>query len=210
MLHGAERELVDLSFALPAVCSQELKSGQIEVGLVPVAEIARQGLDVISNVGITCFGAVRSILLVSKVPPREIKTLACDSSSRTSVELARIILRERYGVAPTMTANQPMLNLMLEVADAALIIGDPALLIDPATLPYTCLDLGEEWRLLTGLPMVFAAWGRKHGKSSGGLERVLQSFLYLWRGKIGRDCRTRASKKGHSSAAGRRLSAKAH
>ncbi len=172
MMHGPQRDLVDLSFSIPSVCSRELELGHIEIGLVPVAEIARQGLEIVPGVGITCFGPVRSILLISKVPIRAIKTFAADSSSRTSVQLARVILRERYGVKPVITPFEPVLETMLKTADAALIIGDPALLIDPAALPYECLDLGEEWRLLTGLPMVFAAWGGRRGLPFPALEKI--------------------------------------
>jgi predicted solute-binding protein len=179
MMHGPQRDFVDLSFSIPSVCSRELELGSIEIGLVPVAEIARQGLEIVPGVGITCFGPVRSILLVSKVPVREIKTFAADSSSRTSVQLARVILRERYGVTPIITPFEPVLEKMLSAADAALIIGDPALHIDPATLPYECLDLGEEWRLLTGLPMVFAAWGGKRGLPFPALEKITRgSYAY--------------------------------
>src|SRR5215469_14895375 len=98
MLHGAERERVDLSFSVPSLCAQQLDADEIDLGLVPIAEIARQGLGIIPGVGITCFGPVRSILLFSRVPWDKVRTLAVDSSSRTSVELARIILRERFGV----------------------------------------------------------------------------------------------------------------
>jgi predicted solute-binding protein len=175
MLHGPQQDLVDLSFSIPSVCSRELETGKIEIGLVPVAEIARQGLEIVPGVGITCFGPVRSILLISKRPIREIKTFAVDSSSRTSVQLAGVVLRERYGVTPKIAAFEPDLERMLSEADAALIIGDPALLIDPATLPYECLDLGEEWRLLTGLPMVFAAWGGKRGLPFPALEKITRA-----------------------------------
>ncbi len=179
MLHGPQRDLVDLSFSLPSVCSHELELGKIEIGLVPVAEIARQGLQMVPGVGITCFGAVRSILLVSKCPLNEIKTLAADSSSRTSVQLARVILRERYGVTPRISPAAPALELMLAQCDAALIIGDPALRIEPEKLPYQTLDLGEEWRLLTGLPMVFAAWAGKPGFPVTALESITRgSYAY--------------------------------
>lgn len=179
MLHGPQRDLVDLSFSLPSVCSRELELGRIQIGLVPVAEIARQGLEIVPGVGITCFGPVRSILLISKCPVREIKTFAADSSSRTSVQLARVILRERYGVTPHITAHEPVLDRMLKHSDAALVIGDPALLIDPTDLPYECLDLGEEWRILTGLPMVFAAWGGKPGLPFSALEKITRgSYAY--------------------------------
>ena len=92
------------------------------------------------GVGICCLGAVRSILLFSRVPWREIRTLAADHSSRTSVQLARIILRERYGVEPRITHEKPVLPDMLLHSDAALVIGDPALRLEPATLPFECLD----------------------------------------------------------------------
>ncbi len=178
-MYGAQREAVDLSFSLPSLCARELELGHIEIGLVPVAEIAKQGLEIVPGVGISCFGPVRSILLISKCPLRDITTFAADSSSRTSVELARIILRERYGVQPTFAPFDPVLANMLTHSDAALVIGDPALRIDPSTLPYECLDLGEEWRLLTGLPMVFAAWGGKPSLPFADLEVITRgSYSY--------------------------------
>ena len=163
MLHGDQRETVDLRFSIPAICAEQVENGLIDIGLVPVAEIARQQLQVVSDVGIACDGAVRSILLVSRVPFRQIRTLAADGSSRTSVQLAKVILRERYGAEPRIHQHAPELDPMLRSADAALIIGDPALRIEPAGLPYDWLDLGAEWLLLTGLPMVFAAWAGKPG-----------------------------------------------
>lgn len=162
MLHGDERSQVDLSFSIPSECARDIEQGRIDIGLVPVAEIARQGLEIVSDVGITCFGAVRSILLFSRVPWRSVRTLAADASSRTSVQLARVILAERFGVTPEIVEHEPALGPMLSRADAALVIGDPALRLDPRQLPYEWLDLGEEWARLTGLPMVFAAWAGEH------------------------------------------------
>ena len=158
MLHGAQQDGVDLSFSIPAMCAEQIESGTSDVGIVPVAEIARQGLEIVSEVGIACQGAVRSILLVSKKPMREIRTLAADASSRTSVKLAEVILRERYGAEPEITRARPDLTSMLAGADAALLIGDPALRLNPEALGLETLDLGTEWWDLTGLPMVFAAW----------------------------------------------------
>jgi chorismate dehydratase len=160
--HGAQRDIFDLNYALPSECADQLASGDVDIGIVPVIEIARQKLDYFRSTGIACRGAVRSILLVSKVPVREIKTLATDMGSRTSVMLARIILAEKYGVIPKLISRRAELAPMLGEADAALVIGDPALHLDPATLPFETLDLGFEWTQLTGLPMVFALWaGRK-------------------------------------------------
>jgi predicted solute-binding protein len=163
MLKGPQRASVDVTFSIPSICAQQVEDGITQVGLVPVAEVARQGLEIVPGVGIACLGAVRSILLVSRVPLRQIKTLAADLGSRTSVQLARVILRERYGVEPAMHGEAPVLETMLGGADAALVIGDPALKIDPDSLTYESLDLGAEWYALTGLPMVFAAWAGKPG-----------------------------------------------
>jgi chorismate dehydratase len=160
--HGAQRGIFDMNYALPSECADQLASGEADIGIVPVIEMARQKLDYFSSTGIACRGAVRSILLVSKVPLRAIKTLATDTGSRTSVMLARIILAEKYGVHPKLISRPAELAPMLGEADAALLIGDPALHLDPATLPFETLDLGLEWTQITGLPMIFALWsGRK-------------------------------------------------
>ena len=179
MIEGPQQSKVELSFSLPSVCSQQVEDRAIDAGLVPVAEIARQGLEIVPGVGIACLGAVRSILLISRVPVREIRTLAADAGSRTSVQLARVILRERYGSEPAIYRETPELETMLDSADAALVIGDPALRIDPQTLNYECLDLGAEWHALTGLPMVFAAWAGKPGlpvKAMSELTRTSYEF----------------------------------
>jgi len=161
-LDPALRDTFDLRFALPSECADQLASGQADIGIVPVIEMARQGLDYFPGTGIACHGPVRSILLVSKVPFREISTLATDSGSRTSAMLAQVILAERFGVRPQVFSHPAVLAEMLGKADAALLIGDAALRVDPARMPFETLDLGAEWVALTGLPMVFAVWaGRK-------------------------------------------------
>ncbi|MFZ0590846.1 MAG: menaquinone biosynthesis protein [Bryobacteraceae bacterium] len=158
MQHGPQQAEVELSFEIPSACAETVAKGGAQVGLAPVAEIARQQLEVVPGYGIACHGAVRSILLISQKPIREIKSLAADSSSRTSVELARVVLREVYGAEPEFFVRPPALDSMLAECDAALLIGDPALRIDPYSLKYDVLDLGAEWYTLTGLPMVFALW----------------------------------------------------
>ena len=158
LLHGPQQGVFDLRFDLPVDCAQALRDGTADVGLLPCAELDRIGLDFLPDVGIACEGPVRSILLVSRRPIREIRRLAVDSSSRTSVALTRILLAERYGVRPEVTSIAPSLEAMLQYNDAALVIGDPALRLDPAALPYETLDLGAEWVEWTSLPMVFAVW----------------------------------------------------
>ena len=149
LLHSPDpmlREAFELRFALPSDCAAQLASGEADIGIMPVIEMARQKLEYFRGTGIACHGPVRSILLISKVPMSRIKTLAVDAASRTSVMLARVILAEKYGVEPKLVAPSARIwQPMLGEADAALIIGDPALRLDPATLPFETLDLGGEW-----------------------------------------------------------------
>jgi predicted solute-binding protein len=161
MLHGEQRDLFELERAIPAECADRLADGRADIGIVPSVELNRQRLEIIRGTGIACRGPVRSILLISKVAFGEIRTLATDSSSRTSVALSRIVLARSYGVAPQLYSERPHLGSMLEHCDAALIIGDAALVLDPAELPFHVLDLGTEWTRMTGLPMVFAVWAAR-------------------------------------------------
>ena len=161
LLHGEQRDRYDVSFAIPSECADRLADGRADIGIVPVVEVARLGLNVIPGAGIACNGPVRSILLVSKVPFGEIRTLAADTSSRTSVQLARVILAHRFDAEPLLIPHPPRLAEMMSAADAALIIGDAALAVDIASLPWRWLDLGDEWKRMTGLPMVFAVWGAR-------------------------------------------------
>jgi predicted solute-binding protein len=169
MLHGPQRELFDLSFCLPSECAARLESGAADIGIVPSIEAARQGLAIIPGAGIACHGPVRSILLVTRVPPARIRTLALDASSRSSAMLARIVLSRRYGAEPQTVSMPPDLPAMLEAADAALVIGDPALRLEPERLGLATLDLGGEWCDMTGLPMVFAVWAARPQALTPGL-----------------------------------------
>src|SRR5947209_13865977 len=175
MLHGPQQGCFDLDFQIPSVCADQLASGAADIGIIPSFELTRQDLEIIPGTGIACHGAVRSILLISRRPAGDIRSLALDSSSRTSVELVRVILERRYGVAaPQCISHAPDLNTMLSFADAALIIGDPALHIDPASLPCYVYDLGAEWLELTGLPMVFAVWAARKGTVTPELVAAFQ------------------------------------
>ena len=180
--HGPERGLFEFRFDLPAQCAAALASGEADIGLVPSAELDRLGLDFFPDVGIACEGPVRSILLVSRVPADSIRTLAVDSGSRTSVALARIILGERYRCFPEVFAHEPVLDRMLAQADAALVIGDPALRLEPGEPGMMTLDLGEEWVRWTGLPMVFAVWAGRSEKLGG---QAREAFIRSW--QWGRD-----------------------
>jgi chorismate dehydratase len=178
-LHGPQRGLFDFRFDLPVHCAEALRDRKADIGLLPCAELDRLGLDFLPELGIACEGPVRSILLISQQPFNKIRTLAVDSSSRTSVALARIILAERYGCFPIVTPLAPSLPEMLTENDAALVIGDPALRLDPETMPYRTLDLGAEWVAWSGLPMVFAVWA---GRTEVLTPDVAEAFRasYRW------------------------------
>jgi predicted solute-binding protein len=167
LVHGEQRDVFDLRFTLPSECADALQSGDADIGLVPIVALARQhDLVVIPGHAIACRGPVRSILLISKKPMEEITSFAADEGSRTSAMLAQILLARLYGVRPRVRPYPPKLDDMLDLADAALIIGDPALRIDPEGRewrgqPLHIYDLGAAWVEMTGLPMVFAVWAVK-------------------------------------------------
>jgi predicted solute-binding protein len=174
LLHGRQKGLFELLFRLPAECADMVAVGSADIGILPSFELIGRQLGIVPGIGIACRGPVRSILLVSKVPWEKIRTLAADSGSRTSVVLARIILARKYGLDPVLLRHPPDLVAMLAKADSALIIGDPALRLDPATLPLHVWDLGQEWMEMTGLPMVFAVWAGPRAKVTAELAAALQ------------------------------------
>ena len=195
-LHGPQSGLLDLSFAVPSICADRVIEGDADIGIIPLIEMDRHGLDWVSGIGIACRGPVRTILLVSRVPFAEIRTLATDSGSRTSVQLARIILAKKYDAFPTLISMDPDLVRMLETADAALIIGDAALALDPTEIEYPCLDLGEEWVNLTGLPMVFAVWSGRHGQITPDLAKAMRGSCHYGLGQLDAIIKEEAERRG--------------
>jgi chorismate dehydratase len=97
------------------------------------------------------------------MPVARVRRLAVDTSSRTSIALTRVLCARHWDIGPAIVPMRPVLGEMLAAADAALVIGDPALEIDPAVAGVQKLDLGEAWQALTGLPFVFAAWAGRPG-----------------------------------------------
>ena len=107
---------------------------------------------------VTSRGTVASVAIYTRREPKDIRTIAMDTSSRTSVALATVILRRRFDVAPEPAPMAPGLDSMLQHADAALIIGDTALFLDHEAAGVAKIDLGQEWTAMTGLPFVYACW----------------------------------------------------
>jgi chorismate dehydratase len=155
--HSEAGREFDISYTLPSVCARALQAGTADIGIIPAAAYAQiPRLTILPDVAIASKRAVRSILLVSRVPVEKIRSVALDTSSMTSVALTKVIFEKWLGSGRTFAPMEPDLDKMLAAYDAALLIGDPALQIDRSR--YYTLDLAEEWIRHTGKPFVFAFW----------------------------------------------------
>ena len=170
LVHGlADDPGVSLRFDLPSVCADLLARGEIDLGMVPSITYAdRPGDRIVPAVCIGSEGQVASVAVYSRRPLRDVRSIALDSSSRTSAALTRILCARRWHISPTFAPRAPDGESMLAAADAALLIGDPALFLDHRALGADKTDLGEAWTALTGLPVVWAFWS---GPASGPLTR---------------------------------------
>ena len=196
MLHGNQRGAFNLEFRIPSECAREVATGAADIGIIPSVELNRHNYERVHGLGIASHGAVRSILLVSSKPLDKIQTLAADISSRTSVALAQIILSRRYGAAPAVRSRAPRLREMLADADAALIIGDPALHLNPGALDYHVLDLGTAWTEMTGLPMVFAIWAGRKEAITPEVEAVFRASYEFGRSRLEDIVRLESARRG--------------
>ena len=166
LTYGLENrsELFSLRYDAPSQCAELLHAGQIDVGMIPAIEYCRgPEYRIVPGMGIISERSVASVALFTKVPVGRIRTIAADTSSRTSNALLRILCHERFGIAAQVTPMPPDADAMLAAADAALIIGDPALFLDPAEKGVEKVDLGEQWTEMTGLPFVWAFWAGRPG-----------------------------------------------
>jgi len=146
-----------VEYTVPSLCAAQLKDGSADIGIVPVITTATiPGLVVVPDVSIASKGPVRSILLVSKVPMESVRTVAVDTSSRTSVALTQVLFTKFFGGPRRLVPMAPELGPMLAACDAALLIGDPAL--TAKTAGYHVYDLAELWLQKTGTAFVFAVW----------------------------------------------------
>jgi chorismate dehydratase len=169
----ALREHYDIHYTSPSICADELNSGIADLGLIPIASLT-PSLAIVPGCTIASRDEVRSILLLVKNPNHlttpealsRVRSIATDTASRSSVAYARILFEHFHSTHPTFTNHPADALAMLATADAALLIGDPALLarehraqIDAAAnTPLLWLDLAHLWREHTGLPWVAAVW----------------------------------------------------
>ncbi len=160
LVFGLERrDGVSLRFDVPSECARLLAAGEIDLGMVPsITYLDRPHDRIVPGVCIGSDGPVASVALYTKKPLADVRKIALDTSSRTSATLTRILCARRFNIAPAFVPHAPDLAAMLATADAALLIGDPALFADHASLGATKIDLGAEWTSMTGLPFVWAFW----------------------------------------------------
>lgn len=190
-------EKFDISYTVPSLCARALAEGTADIGIIPAAAYTQiPGLLVLPDVAIASRRAVRSILVISKTPIENVRSVALDTSSMTSVALTKVVFEKWLGGGRTFTAMAPDLDQMLSACDAGLLIGDPALQVDRRR--YHTLDLAEEWIRYTGKPFVFAFWAvrsdalreadpaldlaavfrdsRDHGLAPGSLDHIARQW----------------------------------
>jgi chorismate dehydratase len=156
--HGDAAKDFSIEYTIPSACAAALAANEADIGIIPAFTYAQiPGLVILPNIAIASKDWVRSILLVSKKPIEDIRTVAADTSSRTSVALTQVLLTKFFGGPRELKPHPPQLEQMLREHDAALLIGDPALQVPPNT-GYHQYDLAHIWRERTGLPFVFAVW----------------------------------------------------
>jgi chorismate dehydratase len=150
---------------IPAECARLLHAGSIDLGLIPSIEYLRGGpYRIVPDLAIASNGPVASVAIYTTKPMRNVRSIALDTSSRTSVALVSVLCARLFKIEPVLEHVEPNLNAMLDRCDAALIIGDNALLLDHQSAirnPQSAIekvDLGEAWSTLTGLPFVYAFW----------------------------------------------------
>ena len=170
--HGTAGEDFEIDYTIPSQCAAALAGNRADIGIIPAITYAEiPGLVILPNIAIASKDHVRSILLVSKKRIEDVRTVATDTSSRTSVALTQILFAKFFGGHREFTPHPPDLKEMLKQHDAALLIGDSALQVSMHDTPYHLYDLAHDWRRLTGKPFVFAFWAVRldalHRQSAG-------------------------------------------
>lgn len=196
----------DLQFTVPSVCAEQLRRGEVDVAIIPAIEYQTiPGTVVLPEMAVAAKGPVRSILVVAKKPIELAQRIALDTSSRSSRALVRLLCRQLWKIKPEFIDAPPEPAAMLQVADAALIIGDPALRIAvkmdaltekkpsgeeccggdagdwpiPGLQSFFVYDVAHEWMEMTGQPCVLAIWvARRDAVTSELVADFLASKAY--------------------------------
>lgn len=176
LVYGLDRDPhFSVRFDLPSRCADLLHAGETDLGLIPSIEYLRAPAgrgpySIVPDLAIASRGAVASVALYTTRDMRDVRSIALDTSSRTSVALVRVLCARVFGITPRLENHGPNLVAMLAGSDAALVIGDIALFQEggPLELPgegtahrtvqVEKIDLGDLWSRTTGLPFVYAFW----------------------------------------------------
>jgi len=165
--------LTDLVRAVPGRLAAMFRDGSVDVALLPIFEWVRDpSRAIVGSGGICSPGPVDSVLLFSRVPPAEARTVLLDESSLTSAALVKVLYAELYGASPVFAACGAETDPRKIQADACLLIGDPALSAPRDGLIVT--DLATAWRDLTDLPFCFAAWLAKDDETAESARTTLR------------------------------------
>jgi chorismate dehydratase len=182
-VYGLERlPRFEVRYDVPSKCADLLHDGAVDLGLIPSIEYLRGPSEaphtyrIVPGVAIASRGPVASVALFTAKAIRDVRSIALDTSSRTSVALARVLCAREFKIRPMLYSSGPRLDDMLATADAGLLIGDNALFLDDTNRPGGPLhkiDLGEVWTRSTGLPFVYAFWaGRPDVLTSEDVEAL--------------------------------------
>jgi len=173
-LHGPLKGRFEVTPSSPARCAEQLATGEVDVGIIPSIEYQRiPDLEVVPGIAIGATAKVRSVILVRYRNTHEVRSVALDTNSRTSVALATLLLRRKMRLNPEFVHRAPDPSAMLRECDAALIIGDAALKVSPEE--YEITDLAEAWVEWQDKPFVFAVWAcRRDRNLPDDLAAVLQ------------------------------------
>jgi len=175
-----------IRYDVPAVCSALLHSREVDLGLVPSFDfLGGENYRLVPGVGIGSYGPVASVALFSRVPLGDIRQIALDASSRTSVALLKVLCHHWFHITPEFVSYGPDIEDMTRVNDAALLIGDPALQANYEALGLLKIDLGAEWTEMTSLPFVYAAWTGRTGAASPSDVGLLQDAQEEGRRSLG-------------------------
>jgi chorismate dehydratase len=183
---GLGRGRIDLSYGVPSALAARLAAGELDVALLPTIELARiPGLAVAPGLAITSRGPAASVVLVTKKPLDEVRSVALDPESRTSNALVQVLFADAWRTRPEFVPGSDDLSRSLETCDAAVRIGDKAL-FDPDPPDTMRVDLGEEWMRLHRLPFVFAVWAAREGVLDRQLYETLHASLREGRNALDR------------------------
>ncbi|MEM7166316.1 MAG: menaquinone biosynthesis protein [Planctomycetota bacterium] len=157
----SDPQVGEVCYEIPSLLAQGLHAGRFDLALVPQVEVlGAPEYDVVPEICVACAGPVESILLFTDRDWSEIRRVAVDVSSRSSVEMLKVLFQQRTGSVPLCVPAAPNLDPLRSGFDAVLLIGDRALAEDRGDVPR--YDLGQIWWEETGLPFVFAVWaGRR-------------------------------------------------